>query len=161
MLTTLLSNPRIKAFTYIEVSISLLVFVIMIQSLSLCYAAYSEKIHLVKQRTGLFSAANNITQSLLLFNIEQEFGTFFHDENLSPFHFDNEAKYTYPMNYQDFISAFHISDTEFFQENSSTIVCIQKSVIVTSKPVFQYVIYVYQNKDDDLNYGYSSFYQTE
>jgi len=153
MLTTLLSNPKIKAFTYIEVSISLLVFVMMIQSISLCYADYSEKIHLVKQRTGMFSAANNMTQSLLLFSIEKEFGTLFHDENLSPFCFDNDAKYTYPMNYHDFISVFHLSDTGFFQDDSSMVVCTKKNLTVTSKPIFHYVIYVYQNKEDDLKYG--------
>ncbi len=155
-------NPSYKAFTYIEVSFTLLVIAIMIQSMSYCHTVFTRQITKAQVRERLFSIAENLSQSIMVFSLESDYGALFHQDNLSPFQFQNDLECTYPINLEDFYSLFLIDSDEFGSEDTSLqVICAKKEITFTSKIVFQYILYIYQNQGSEINYGYSTFCQTE
>ena len=157
----LLYNPSYKAFTYIEVSFALLVIVIMIQSLSFCHTVFTKQITKAQARERLFSIAENLSQSLMVYSLENEYSTLFHQDNVSPFQFESEIECTYPIKLEDFYGLFSIQSEEFNPENALQVICAKKTINITNKPVFQYILYIYQNQGNEIYYGYSTFCQTE
>ena len=157
----LLCNPSYKAFTYIEVSFALLVIVIMVQSMSFCHTAFTMQITKAQMRERLFSIAENLSQSLMVYPLEDEHSTLFHHENISPFQFENEIECTYPIDIEDFYGLFSIQSEEFNPENALQVICAKKTITLTNKPVFQYILYIYQKQGKEIYYGYSTFCQAE
>ena len=157
----LLCNPSYKAFTYIEVSFTLLVIVIMVQSMSFCHTVFTKQITKAQARERLFAMAENLSQSLMVYSLEDDYSALFHQDNLSPFQFENQIESTYPIDLEDFYSLFSVQSEEFNPENALQVICAKKTITLTNKTVFQYILYIYQKQGNEINYGYSTFCQAE
>jgi hypothetical protein len=134
----------------------------MIQSMSFCLSIFTKQITKAQVREKLFLIAENLSQSIMVFSLESDYGALFHQDNVSPFQFQNDLECTYPINLEDFYSLFFIKSDESDSESTSLqVICAKKEITLTSKPIFQYILYIYQNQGNEINYGYSTFCQTE
>jgi hypothetical protein len=129
--------------------------------MSICHTVFTKQITKAQVRERLFSIAENLSQSLMVFSLENDYSAQFHQENVSPFQFENEIECTYPINLEDFCGLFSIQSEEFNPENALQVICAKKTITLANKTVFQYILYVYQNQGKAINYGYSTFCQAE
>lgn len=154
-------NPKYTAFTYIEVAFLLCSLFLIIQGMTYFKIVITKQDYHYTLQKQLFLLSNTIAQSLIPTNVNQAYQTCFRQENISPFHSESSSLSTLPMSVIDFATIFHTSLPGSNCHDKTKIVCFQKKRMETSPPTYQYVVYAYQEQNNEVVYGFSSFCQHE
>lgn len=133
----------------------------MIQGIAYSRIAITKRDQQTILQKKLFILSNTISQSLMVLSLNQGYQASFRQENLSPFLSDSDSLSTIPMGVMDFLYEFHIVSPEIVFDVHTKIVCFQKKRDETYPPTYHYVIYAYQDQDNQNIFGFASFEQHE
>lgn len=158
---TSLSSHKLSAFTYIEISVLLCSMAFMMQGIAYSRIAVIKRDQQTILQKNLFILSNTISQSLIVLPLNQDYQARFRQEKLSPFYSGSESLSTIPMGVMDFLYEFHIVSPEIVFDEHTKIVCFQKKRDETNPPTYHYVIYAYQDQDNQVIFGFASFDQHE